>query len=69
VLAGAVVLAGAGVLEGALAGAAVPAGARVPAGAGATAEPEISKAESARAYQGHRPGHRIVITLLRQRWT
>src|SRR5689334_7820191 len=79
VLAGVAVLAGAGVLEGTaalaragpgvLAGAAVPAGARGSAGAGATAEPEISRAESARAYQGHRPGHRFVIALLWQRTT
>jgi hypothetical protein len=54
---------------GVLAGAAVPAGAPGRAGAGAVAEPEISRAETARAYQGHLPGHRIVITLLRQRKT
>src|SRR5689334_20431844 len=50
VLPGAAVLAGGLVLEGVLAGA------RVPAGAGAAAEPEISRAESARTHQGHRPG-------------
>jgi hypothetical protein len=57
--------AGLGVLGvlGVLAGAAVPAGAPGRAGAGAVAEPEISRAETARAYQGHLPGHRIVITL------
>ena len=55
VLAGAV-CAGLGVL----AGAAALAGARVRAGAGTTVEPEMSSAESARAYQGHRPSRCIV---------
>jgi hypothetical protein len=69
VLAGTAVLAGFGVLAGAGArtGAAVLAGALT--GAGAAVEPEISRAESPRAYQGHRPRRRIVITLLGQRKT
>src|SRR6185437_4658497 len=64
-----------GAAGGVLAGLGVPAGASVLAGAcartgaGAAAEPEMSSAETARAYQGHRPGRRIVITLLRQRKT
>jgi hypothetical protein len=61
----------AGALDGAgaLAGGWAPAGAGSRAGTGTTAEPEMSRAESARAYQGHRPRCRIVITLLRQRKT
>jgi len=58
----------AGAAEGVLAGLGVPAGAAVLAGALA-GEPEISTADSARAYQGHLPRCRIVITLLRQRKT
>jgi len=75
VLAGEAVLAGAGLLAlaVALAGLGVTAGAAalpgVRAGAGAAAEPAISSAETASAYQGHRPRSRIVITLLGQRKT
>src|SRR5580704_308854 len=71
VLAGLGVLAGAAVRAGAavLAGAGVLARAGALAGAGASAEPRISRAESTRAYAGHQPLRRIVITLLRQRTT
>ncbi len=75
VRAGEGVLAGAGLLAlaVALAGLGVTAGAAalpgVRAGAGAAAEPAISSAETASAYQGHRPRSRIVITLLGQRKT
>src|SRR5579863_8516455 len=69
VLAGAGVFAGPGVLAaaGVLTGGRPLGAAVVRAGAGVPVQPEISRAESARAYQGHRPCPHIAITLLRQR--